>query len=253
MILNTIDQIVRRLLLENNLPIHFYSEYLFHGASCIRELSFDTLKIINTINLPVDDIGAANLPDDYVDEVAVSLRAGLLLQQIPHRDDINPLRVHSTTTGEFVRQPEQGLQNVDINNTTYFGSYSWSWFWNVDSLGEFTGRFFGANGGTQTGYKIIKERRQIQLSDGIAGGNIILQYISDGQSLDNASQITPQATSCIQAYINWKSGQNRAIKDSLEASTFYNEKRLLRARLSEMNLIDIKNVLRSNYTAAYKT
>lgn len=250
MILNTIDQIVRRLLLENNLPIHYYAEYLFHASSCIRELSFDTLKLVNTANLPVSGIGSVDLPDDYVDEIAVSLQAGLFLQQLPHKSNINPLRVHDTTTGQFTTQPSS--QNVDINNSTYFGSYSWSWFWNVDSYGGFTGRFFGANGGTQTGYKVIIERRQIQMSDGFAGGNIILQYISDGQRSDNASQITPQAISCIQSYINWKSSGNRAIKNSQEAATFYNEKRLLRARLSDMNIFDIKNVLRANYSAGLK-
>lgn len=250
MTLSTIDQIVRRVLLENNLPIHYYSEFLFHASSCIRELSFDTLKIINTVNLPVSEIGDVNLPSDYVDEVALCLSAGLLLQQLPHKSNINPLRVHDTTTGAFTTQPSE--QNVDINNTTYFGSYNWSWFWNVDSLGEFTGRYFGANGGTHTGYKVIKEQRRIQLSDGISGGNVILQYISDGQNTDSASQITPQAVSCIHAYINWKTSANRAIKNSQEAATFYNEKRLLRARLSELSIMDIKNVLRSNYSASIK-
>jgi len=250
MILNTIDQIVRRLLLENNLPIHYYSEFLFHASSCVRELSFDTLKIVNTVNLPVSDIGDVELPSDFVDDVALSLRAGGMLQPLPHKSNLNPIRVHNATTGAFTTQPSS--QNVDINNSTYFGSYSWSWFWNVDSYGGFTGRFFGANGGTQTGYKVIREQRRIQLSDGVSGGDIVLQYISDGQNSDNASQITPQAVACIHAYINWKSSGSRAMKNSQEAATFYNEKRLLRARLSDFSIMDIKNTLRSNYSASIK-
>ena len=45
--LSTLDEITRRGLLEDGLPIHYYFEYLTHGATCLRELSFDTLKIIN--------------------------------------------------------------------------------------------------------------------------------------------------------------------------------------------------------------
>ena len=101
---------------------------------------------MNTVNLPVSDIGDVELPSDFVDDVALSLRAGGMLQPLPHKSNLNPIRVHNATTGAFTTQPSS--QNVDINNSTYFGSYSWSWFWNVDSYGGFTGRFFGANGGT---------------------------------------------------------------------------------------------------------
>lgn len=67
--LTTIDQIVRRGLLENGLPIHFYSEFLYHGATCLRELNLDTLQIVNTVNLPTNDYAAADLPDDFDDDI----------------------------------------------------------------------------------------------------------------------------------------------------------------------------------------
>lgn len=42
-------------------------------------------------------------------------------------------------------------------------------------------------------------------------------------------------------------------KDSAEARTYYNEKRLLRANLSDLSVADIKNVVRANYTASIKS
>ena len=85
MILSTLDTIVRRGLLEQNLPIHYYFEYLVHSSTCIRELSFDTLKIVNTVSLPVNEYGGVDLPPDFVDDVAVCLPSGIALQPLPHQ------------------------------------------------------------------------------------------------------------------------------------------------------------------------
>ena len=82
---------------------------------------------------------------------------------------------------------------------------------------------------------------------------IVLQYISDGQRADNATQIDVQATACLHAYMNWKSSFNAAFKDSAEARTYYNEKRTLRARLNDLTKIDILNILRNSFAASPKS
>lgn len=251
MILNNLDMIVRRSLLEIGYPIHWYSELLYHGSAAIRELSFDTLKIVNTVNLPVDSYGAADLPMDYVDEVAVALNGGAILQPIPHKHNINPLRLVDTTTSQFIQQTNPQIA-VD-NSLSFWATAGFFWFWNVSDWGEPTGRFFGASGGSRTGYDIILPRRQLQLTGQFNAGSVILQYISDGQRIDNATQITPQAFATIQAYINWKRSPNASIKNSHEAATYYNEKRTLRMRLDNITVADIKDVIRSNYTAAKKS
>lgn len=252
MVLTTVDSIVRRSLLEAGMPIHFYVEYLFHVSAGLRELSFDTLQIVNTSNLPTNEYGAADLPSDYVDDVGVFLDYGLELAQLPHQSNINPVRVYNGTTGAFEPHttPQENQQELGVN---FFGSSSFLWYWNVNSFGESVGRYFGAPGGTSSGYTIVKERRQIQLTGGFESSNIIFQYISDGQNIDNATQITPYAISTLQAYNNWKKSPNAALKDAPEARTYYNEKRTLRARLSELLLVDIKNVLRNSYMSSPKS
>jgi len=251
MTFTTLDEISRRALLENSKPIHYYMEYLFHSSSCVRELTFDTLKIVNTVYLPVNDYGAADLPSDYEDEVGVSFNAGDLLQPIPHINSVNPLRVHNTTTGAFEQQTIPEQQNVD--NNIFFGSQAWTWFWNVNGFGEPVGRFFGAKGGTTIGYEIFVERRQIQLTGRFDGGGVVLQYISNGQSLDSATQIPTRALACIVSYINWKSSPNSFNENSPEGRSFYTQKRLLRARMNELTIVDIKNILRNSYTATLKS
>lgn len=246
----TVDIAVRRWLLDRSLPIHFYAEALFHASTCLRELAKDTLKLVNTANLPTDNTGAADLPDDYSSDVGCFLQGGGVLQPIPHKDNINPLRVHNATTGAFEAQvlPDENIFNAS-------GLVGWGngfWVWNVDDMGEATGRFFGANGGTAMGYKVIRERRQIQLTGGFTNSNVIFQYISNGQSVDNATQIDWAAHRCLTTFIDWQRSPNATNKMSPEGNLYYFEKRMLRANLSDLTISDVKDVLRSNYTAAIK-
>ena len=249
MTLTNLDIIVRRGLLEAGLPIHYYFEYLLHSSTCIRELSFDTLKIVNTVELPISEIGAVDVPNDYVDDVALCISNNGILQPLPHQKYINPMRSHNATTGAF-EKPENISDSVE--NNYFWGSAGWMWFWNVNEFGEPTGRFFGANGGTSIGYKFVKERRQIQMSGGFDSGRVVLQYISDGQNVDNASQIDVQAFQCIRSWQEWKKSSNANNGNSPEALLFYNEKKKLRARISGMSLVDVKNVIRNSYTASIK-
>jgi hypothetical protein len=248
-----LDTIVRRSLLEKGLPIHYYAEYLFHQAAAIRELAKDSLQIINTVNLPVNDYKAVDLPSDFKDDVAVCVAAGDLMRPIPKRSNINPIRVNNTTTGAF-----EPRQNNTTANTTLFPflgiNTGYIWFWNVNDYGEPTGRYFGANGGNRIeGYRVVKERRQIQLTASFPHDSILLVYVSNGQHIDNATQVDWDAHAAIQAYCNWKTSKNAAIKDSYEAATYYNERRLFRANKDDLTVTDIKNIIRSNYTATIKT
>ncbi|MES2287385.1 MAG: hypothetical protein V4547_16955 [Bacteroidota bacterium] len=251
MILTNLDIICRRWLLEKNIPIHYYFEALTHSSTALRELSFDTLQIINSCMLPVGDYGEVNLPDDFVDDLLVCAPVSGALAPLPKQDWITPLRIHSTTTGEFVPYP--GQENNTGNPNLFYGlPNQWSYYWNVNEYGESVGRRFGGHGGTAQGYQLFKQRRQIQMTQGFIGGAVTLLYISDGQSVDNATQIDTLAISCIQAYIDWKSSPNRSLKDSAEARTFYNEQRKLRARLNPLTPVDIRNLLRESYTAGIK-
>lgn len=251
MILTNLDVICRRWLLEKGLPIHYYMEALFHSSTAVRELSYDTLQIINSSNIPVNSYGAIDLPDDYVDDLAVAIPSGQGLIKLPKQDWITPLRLHDTTSGQFV--PYNELSASDDNLNTFYGfGYGWDYYWNVDSYGSPTGRMFGSHGGTLQGYKVVRERRQIQLTEDFADTNVVLLYISDGQRADNASQIDVRAISCIQSYIDWRRSPNAAIKNSQEAATFYNEKRRLKTLMNELTKEDVINTIRNAYTASIK-
>lgn len=246
----TLDSIVRRKLLETGLPIHWYAEYLFHCASAMRELAKDSLQIINSARLPINTYGAADLPQDFMDDIGCYQPWGGLLQPIPKQDNINPIRIHNPTTGAFTPYT---TNNVNTPSNTIYGYNPGAvWFWNINDWSEPTGRYFGAGGGANSGYKVIKERRQIQFVGLPETDSIALLYISNGQSVDNASQIDWLAFQVIGAYADWKRSANAAIKDSYEAHTYYNERRLFRSSMNSITLDDIRNTLRKNYMASAK-
>lgn len=243
----TLDKIVRRNLLAKRLPLHYYVEFLVHASTCLRELTFDTLRVVNTVELTLNDYYAVDLPCDYVDWTKVGIKMGQFVQPITQRDTINRLR----------NQDSQGDYTTYTDPATVNSQYPfWPWFWmfqNMDDLGENTGRLYGFDTGVASdGFKVIKERRQIQFTESMDCDTIVLEYISDGQTSDNATQIDPYAQACIEAFINWKRSANADIDRSPEARTFYNQRRVLRARMSQVTLWDIRQILYKNYRASIK-
>jgi hypothetical protein len=210
----------------------------------------DTLQVIQSANLPVLSDGSVMLPDDYSDDLGLFLPIGGVLSPLAKQDYITPIRSHDSTTGLFI-PPVDVTAPASIQQ--YFGFPStWQYFWNVDDYANFQGRQFGGHGGTNIGYQVFRQQRRIQLTDSL-GGSVVLLYVGDGSSVDNASRLDSRAVACIQAFIDWQRSPNAAIKDSYEAHTFYNEKRRLRTLLSDLTITDVKNYFRRGYTAGIKT
>jgi hypothetical protein len=253
MIFTNLDTCANRFLLGRRYPKHWYVETLVHMSACLRELTFDTLQIINSAVLTPNKAGQAYLPQDFVDECGLYIATGQKLSQVPHRDDITPL-INYNTTGQPVPYSDNAQ---DPQQTTL--PFNWpggNWYWNVNDLGENIGRMFGYDTTlfNPNGYKIFKERGQVQLLESFTENTYVLLYISDGQTIDNASQITPYAINTLEANTDWKMSKNRANDMSPEGLTYKRARKGLRSRLSDISsLLDIKEIIRANYQDAPKT
>lgn len=247
MIYTSLDKIVRRNLLAKRLPIHYYIEFLVHASSCLRELTMDSLKVINSVELTPNPYGACDLPCDFVDWVQVGVPQGQFVQPIPQRDTINNLTRY-LPTGQPTTYGDPNTVNLD------FPFYPGYWlFQNIDDLGENLGRLYGFNTGyTDNAFKVIRNRGQIQLAESFNGCRIVLDYISDGQCSDNATKVDPRAWATIEGYINWKRSPNADIERSPEGSSYYNQRRILRARNSDITPWDIRQTLYRNYKESIK-
>ncbi len=243
----SLDKIIRRTLLAKRLPLHYYVEFLVHASSCLRELTFDSLKIINTVELELNDYYAADLPCDFVDWTKVGLKMGQLIQPVTQRDSINRLR-NQDSQGNYIPYQDPGTFNLDFP--------FWPGYWmfqNIDDLGENLGRLYGFNTGiVPDGFKILPERNQIQFLESARDCKYVMEYISDGQTSDNATQVDQYAWSTIEGFINWKRSQNADNDHSPESYNYKNLRRQLRARMNELTLYDLRQILYRNYTGAIK-
>lgn len=243
----TLDTIIRRTLLAKRLPLHYYVEFLVHAATCLRELTFDSLKVVNTVVLEVNDYFAADLPCDFVDWTKVGFRAGQFIMPIAPRDSINRLHAYDAQ-GQITTYGTADTVNLEFP--------FWPGYWmfqNLDDLGENTGRLYGWDTSDNVnGFKILKERNQIQFTESIECTRVVMEYISDGSTSDNATQVDEYAWSAIEAFINWKRSPHADIDRSPEALSYFNQRRILRARTSGLTLYDIRQILYKNYRASIK-
>jgi|SRR5690348_2600986 len=136
---------------------------------------------------------------------------------------------------------------------------SWPWYgftvqWN-DRL-EYTGKNYGARVDRTDTFSIIPERNEIQLHNDIKAKYIIIEYISDGSEIDNATQITPYAKSTFEAYMNWKHKENGRSYGEGERMRAQREldhqHRILRARVNPLTIEDFKAAIYRNTSGAPK-
>lgn len=258
----SLDFIVKNYLLKRGYPLHWYMQFMVYAADCLRDLTFDDLKVINTKILPVDqNINAATLPDDFQDYVTVGVMVGQRIRPLVPTSTLNPLVNLDTSTNYSETEWTDNTNPPGSNeNQLYYGALPYAQWFTVhyNDFGENIGRFFGLGAGYQEDtFQIIKERNQIQLDQKFYVENIVLQYISDGQSTDAATQVNPFAIKTIQAYIDSQMkahNRNYGIGERQMAQNEYTrERKILRARMADWSIEKIKRIVQKNTMASPKS
>lgn len=254
----SLDQIVRSMLLQRGYPIHWYIDFLKYATDGVRELTFDTLRVVNSAKLAVNSYKAITLPCDYVDWVKVGIAAGQY--------------VHPLATGPINRLNNfDSLGNkIPYDDTLPDGSFAEirgtiEYTNGLNSVGEFTGGIFNHNPGRSIGtYIELPERNEIQMDNNYPYDYVILDYISDGATCscgcdcgsDSSTTIQPYAVASIEAYMDWKMKSfNRAYgmgEVQLAEQQFIKQHKILRARKSGLSRWDIVQAARLGYSGTYK-
>jgi hypothetical protein len=247
-----LDLIVKGVLISRGYPIHYYMQFLFHAKRCYEELNFDSLKAIKTVSLAPNSYNAITLPCDYLDFTKVGIPNGQFVRPLARRSTLSRLN-NFDSSGNKVIHGEAGNTNYNFTNGLFFSGYQN--FYN--SNGEFTGRMFGLGAGDNANtFTVLPERNEIQLHESLNVNHIILQYISDGTSIDNATMITPYAISSIEAYIIWKmkeTNRNYQMGERMEAKRQFDlEHAKLRARIFGLTKDDIFYTVRKNTHGSIK-
>lgn len=228
----TLNGITRSALKQHRKPIHYYSEFLKYAADCLTMLLFDTLKITNTVRLPVNTFKEAELPADYIDKIRVGVQVGQFVRPLVEKDTLNSLANFDSETGDQTNYSDDGVYG------DWSGLFQW-WGININTNGENTGGYYGLGAGAEPDtFKIVEERNVIQLNTQVIAPKIVLEYLSDGSYVNSATRITPYAKQTIEAYIDWQFKENSksygAGDAQLAKQRFDNEHRILRGRLDPL-------------------
>jgi len=250
----SLDTITRSVLLQKGLPLHWYVQFLKYAGDAVRELSFDSMRAISTVTLPIDQRDfAANLPCDYIDWIKVGVPQGQFVQPLWQRQTINRL-TNYTSTGQPTSYGDAQTVNMDFP--------FWPGYWmfqNIDDLGENVGRLYGYNTAFSNNFfKVIPERGQIQFAETLANNTCVLEYISSGQAVSNATKIDLQAQEVIEARMDWKYKLHAGRKFSqgeIEAAFghYKIELRRYRARKDDITCWDIRQAIYKSYMGSPKT
>jgi hypothetical protein len=240
-----LDYIVREALLSMRYPIHYYFSALTYAVECFRDFNFNVLDNTKSSMLPISNSYAVTLPSDFVSMIRVGHIANgqfsewLLDESIPHL-------INRDSTGNPIPFPASDLVTTDYIADQLF------------STGENLGRIFNHGAGyTPYRYNLFQTRNEIQLASTTSDKQIVLDYITDGMTLDASNTVHPLAINAIKYYIFW---QFRLHKPRLYSGPeiqkhedlYYNELRKLKAGLNPLSVEDIIRISREGLSAIPK-
>lgn len=245
----TLDKIIRGYLLKKRYPIHFYIECLAQSATCLQDLHFDTLGNVKTVKLEINqEYKSATLPCDFMDWCKIGVASGQFIKPLTERQGITRLNNTNATTGDKTL-----FGSVETGDNAIFG---WSRHVTYNDKWENVGRLYGKTSNSGAAFKVIKEREEIQFDEQLSDTHIVLEYISDGSEIDNATQITPYARATIEAYMDWKHKEtHRSYSEGQRerAKQHYNyQHRLLRGRLNTMTINDLRAIIQKRTHGSIK-
>jgi len=243
------------------------SDIVFHAKRGLQEFSYDTLKSIKSQELTIPPSLSVIIPQDYVNYVQMSRIDDLGVKHIiyPTRLTSNPYNAPVQDDKGVPTQNSLGanIEGSSLTNarwktandneiTGYLdwemynaGVYNWYWY-------DFNyGRRYGLDPETSqvNGWFTINEREgKFSFSSDLQGELIILDYISDGLSVDNDMKIPKMAEEAIYMHILYNILAGRANVPEYVVARYKKERRAAlrnaKIRLSNIKLEEFTQVMR---------
>ena len=219
----TLDEVIQGLLVdEGKSSEHEYLRYFNIGLRGLKELNFDTVRQIKSVELQLDSKNTVTLPSDYVSYIKIGVADyNGNVSYMGIRENINFVPGTQSTT------VQDNTENPPIFSYNNYDNSLW-------------GRYGQGGGNNANGYyRENLNDRTIEFSN--SNGPIILEYVSDGSTGLTGTEIKIHAFAeeALRSFIYWKSVQRkRAINmnEKMAAKNeYYNQKRLSRARMQSFN------------------
>jgi len=245
------------------------TDVMFHAKRGLQEFSYDTLKSIKSQELTIPPSLSIIIPQDYVNYVKMSWVDNLGIKHViypttltsnpytvpiqdaegvPAQDSIgeNTEAAQSQTNEKWSTANDRLINGLidkqDLNNG---GVYSWKW----EDL--YYGRRYGLDPVTsqKNGWFTINEREgTFSFSSDLKDKLIILEYISDGLSVDYDMRIPKMAEEAIYMHIAYSILAGRSGVPEYIVNRFKKDRRAAlrnaKIRLSEIKLDQFIQVMR---------
>ena len=237
-----IDTIVRRVLFQKSLPIHWYGDFMSAAIECVQGLHYDAMRKTKVVKLDVDSMFSAELPSDYVDWVVVGFERGQFVIPLAKNKRLNKI------------EGDEAYDSAAISiSSTYWDDY-------LNNYNEDSGKRYGYTI-NHIGFEVFKDDGRIQLDPDYDLDYVILEYVTDGIEAGGegvtAVYIDEYAVQAVMEYINWKYKENDRTFNRLEVqqakAEYYNEYRKLRGRMAGLTKEDILRASRRRFKQSIKT
>ena len=233
----TLDEVVKSLLIqEGEHTEHKYMQYLDIAIRGMKELSFDILQDIKIANLSINDNLTVDLPKDFVNYARIGVCNNGRIETLGFDERI--------CLDRDIDACGEELPNSSNKDGSWVGNYR---------NGEAVGGSYGLGGGQNKNgyYRLDREKNQLALSSEVKGGSIVIEYISDGSSVDGDMRVNTLSEEALRSYIYWKKVQrkrNTPLQEKeLARRDFYNEKRLARARIVNFTPDQARQITRKGF------
>ena len=243
------------------------TDVMFHAKRGLQEFSYDTLKSIKSQELTIPPSLSVIIPQDYVNYVKTSWVDSLGVKHI-----IYPTRLTSNPY-EIPVQDSEGIPTQDnVGNNTQ-GTSLTEEAWDSANMRRITGgadanfsasvdnymfsrvglgKRYGLNPETTqiNGFYTINEREgKFSFSSDLVGKLIILEYISDGLSIDADMKVPKMAEEAMYMHIAYSVLAGRSGVQEYVVQRFKKDRRATlrnaKIRLSNIKLEEITQVFRN--------
>ena len=243
------------------------TDVMFHAKRGLQEFSYDTLKSIKSQELTIPDSLSLIIPQDYVNYVNLSWIDDYGVKHIiyPTQLTSNPYRVplqdsDGVPTQDSLGDNIQGSSLTDerwrsANDTRLSGDYTvedyntgvYDWTWQKLAFGERYG--LEPQTSQKNGWFTINEREgKFSFSSNLSGQLIILEYISDGLSVDADTKVPKMAEEAMYLHIAYSILAGRANQPEYVVQRYKRDRRAAlrnaKIRLSNIKLNEIVQVMR---------
>lgn len=241
----TLNEVVKSHLIDiGETTEHLYQRCLHFAFDGLKDLHFDTVRQVKTVKLTMSEAKTIPLPNDYVNYVKVGLVFGDRVKTILVNNKIEKFHDVDECGNPAPKATEGFLNGFPVGITT-FGGY----FFN-NYLG---GSFYGFGGTCYiAGYCTVdKARGEILFASEVENTDVYLEYITNGINPSGDSVIDPFAAKALKWYISWQRKQNSrqySMSDKEQARMlYYNELRLVQARMNNFTIEDIVAATKKGY------